>query len=69
MWERPRTNGTSTSRRSREHVLYTQPVYTEPADAGKGDLLYPVPDPTPGVEVHGSSPWKGTGSSGEVTAR
>ena len=41
----------------------------EPADAGKGDLLYPVPDPTPGVEVHGRSPWKGTGSSGEVTAR
>ena len=64
MWERPRTNGTSTSRRSREHVVYTQP-----ADAGKGDLLYPVPDPMPGVEVHGSSPWKGTGSSGEVTAR
>ena len=49
--ERPRTNGTSTSGRSR--VRYAPcPVnsstgYTQPVDAGKGDLLYPVPDPTP----------------------
>ena len=65
MWERPRTNGKSTSRRSR--VRYAPcPVnsstgYTQPADAGKGDLLYPVPDPTSGVEVHDSSPWNGPG--------
>ena len=52
MWERPRTNGKSTSGRSR--VRYAPcPVnsstgYTQPVDAGKGDLLYPVPDPTIG---------------------
>ena len=67
--ESPRTNGKSTSRRSRVRYApcpvnsstgYT-PKTGQLADAGKGDLLYPVPDPTPGIEVHDSSTWKGPG--------
>ena len=55
-------NGTSTSRRSR--VRYAPcPINssTQPADARKGDLQYPVPDATPGVDIHDSSPWKEPG--------
>ena len=60
MWERPRTNGngSSTSRRSR--VRYAPCPVNSSTDAGKGDLLYPVPDPTPGVEVHDST-WQTSG--------